>query len=1354
MRKFTNILAVGLALLFCQIAIQAQTTGTIAGTVTDPNGAVVPGASVTIKGEAGQDFSVVTNDGGSYRVPAVQNGIYVVTVTARGFKTLTVTKVKVDVGTPVTVDAKLEIGDVGEVVQIASGGEVLQTQTATVGSTIRGRQIVETPIASRDALDIVGLLPGTATVGRPRTATINGLPKGALTITIDGVDAQANDARSSDGYFTYVRPRVDAIEEVTVSTANPGAESSGDGAIQINFVTKRGTNDYNGGVFWQHRNDAFNANYWYLNRNPSAIDANGKSVRQKMRLNQYGVHFGGPIPFLGFGEGTPIFNSGKDKRFFFFNYEEFRNPASLSRTRNVLTPAAQGGDYKYQAAIPSGGLPTGCVNAATSGQMECTRNIFTIAAANGQLATVDPTIANVYNRIRTGLSGATFVAIPGNSNVVQWNTLATSQEVRKFLALRFDFNVTKNHAVEFVINRQDFDSFPDLLNGRESVFPGFPAYSQASKRNSYSMALRSTLSKSIVNELRYAIQEGGPTLFFGEIKPADFDYLGGRSITIGVTLGGNTSTSPVTTNSDTVSKNPAYDLTDSVTWVKGSHSFNFGGQFKRIIAEGNSLGRAVPSVTFGLNSSTGSPDLPAFNMFCATVAAACPNPTLPGATSGQLSEIRQFYATFVGRVSGYTSTAFLNTDTGVYAENARAHRLAEQRSYGLFIQDSWRMRPNFTVNYGVRWQPQTGYVAKTFGNYTRLESYDQVYGLSGLGNIFKPGTLTGTAPRVVPIAIGESTYPTDWNNFAPTVGVVWSPNFGEKGFMRFLFGRSGQSVFRGGYSVSFVREGTDLLGSINGANPGGSRSLSRSSSLAGSVTLGTNYRDPNNPNLTPLPGIVGTSPAFPIALGVNDSTNAFNPNIKTGKVASYSFGYQRELDRNTVIEVRYVGNKGTGMQRQYNLNEFNTVENGFAAEFALAQANLYANIQNGFASSGFAYRGANTGTSPLPIMLSYFTNFGSAAALATASLVAGNYTATNFNNSTLVTALSRNNPTIGTFSGASFENDATRRLNALANGRPINFFYVNPTTPTGGSWTVDNTNETWYNSGVIEVRRRMSNGLRLSANYVFSKAMANAFTADAGGGGGLPPTLRPGGFELARNVQISDIRHQFKVDSTYDLPFGRGRQFLSGVHGILNGFVSGWSIAPTLRWQSGSPISLGNVQLVGMTAKELQKAIKIRKEASLVFWLPDDIILNTQKAFNISVANTLTNSGYGTTFGTGGPTGRFIAPAGYGNCVATYGGQCGVNRLVVYGPHFFKLDASLSKKTRIGERLNFELRATFLDALNHPNFRVTSWTGDTAAPAIGGNTFGQLGNGAAYQDTSTTNDPGGRVIDLMLRINW
>src|ERR1043166_7467859 len=369
MRKLLNILIAVLALFICQGAIQAQTTGSISGTVTDQAGAVVPGANVTVKGEAGQSFTAVTKGDGVYTIPGVPAGThtYIVTVTASGFKTYVVQNVKVDVATPATVNAQLETGNINESVVIASGAEVLQTETATVGTTINGRQILETPIQSRDALDLVTTLPGTTTTGVVRTSSINGLPKSALTIQIDGVDVQDNFLKSSDGFFTFIRPRIDAIDEVTVSTATPGAESSGDGAVGIRFATRRGTDDYHGSAFWQHRDEGLNtANFQNNYQN---------QPKNKLRLNQFGGSLGGPIPLPHFGEGGRVIDSGRGRAYFFCNYERFHlNESSPVRTRQVLTADAQNGIFRYG---PNGSRSV---------------NVFNLAAAKGLPNTVDTTV--------------------------------------------------------------------------------------------------------------------------------------------------------------------------------------------------------------------------------------------------------------------------------------------------------------------------------------------------------------------------------------------------------------------------------------------------------------------------------------------------------------------------------------------------------------------------------------------------------------------------------------------------------------------------------------------------------------------------------------------------------------------------------------------------------------------------------------------------------------------------------------------------------------------------------------------------------------------------------------------------
>ncbi|MEJ7860344.1 MAG: TonB-dependent receptor [Pyrinomonadaceae bacterium] len=1316
MRKYLNILMVLVLIALGQLAIYAQTTGSIAGTVVDQTGAVVPNATVTVKGESGQEFTAVTSENGTYRIPAVASGLYTVTVTSTtGFKTFVVSNVKVDVGTPSTVDAALEVGGQEQIVEIQSGGEVLQTETATVATTITGRQINETPVASRNALDLVNLLPGVAQVGRPRTSSINGLPKGSLSITLDGADAQDNNNRSSDGFFTIVQPKIDAIEEVTVSTANPGAESSGDGAVQVKFVTKRGTNEYRGGLFEQVRNTSLNAANFFNNRDLRPLPGSDKAPRTKLNLNQFGGRLGGPLPFPNFGEGGPVFHSGKDRLFFFFNYEQFRQPESLLRTRTVLTPQAQAGVFSYIV-----------------GTETRTVNLFDLARRNNQLATPDPTVGSVLARIASATtSGGSLTPITNNPNRQNFNFNGQGGQTRKFLALRFDANLNKNNSAEFVMNRQNFASVTDFLNSVDAPFPGFQQFSQGSKRNSYVAALRSTLTNNLVNEARYS-KTDSPVFFFPEATPQSFDFQGGFNLGIGAAG----ITSATTANGTFIRNTPVDEFTDTVSLSAGNHSISFGGQYKLIRSITTNQSPIVPSVTFGLDATD-----PASTIFANSATS------LPGASAAQLAEARALYAVLIGRVSGVAQTAFLGED-GTFANLGIQTQRGQQKTFGLFAQDSWRIRPNLSVNYGLRWQPQSSFIATT-SNFSRLENFDQIFGVSGPGNLFRPGTLTGTVPRVVAVQPGEESYPTDYNNFAPSVGVVYSPDFGEKGILRSVFGSTGKSVFRGGYSLSFVREGFALFGSIFGSNPGGFINTSRNPLIAGSFTVGTNLRDANNINLTPAP--FPLTPTFPRNLTAADSANTFSPDLKTGKVHSFSAGYQRELDKNTVIEFRYVGNRGVGLQRLRNINEFNTIENGFAAEFRLAQANLLANQAAGRGAT-FAFFGAGTGTSPLPISLAFINPNSTFNPNNPAS-----YNSALFADSGITSTLSPNAANVLGFAG-SIEGSAIRRANAIANGLPSNFVRVNPTVP-GGAFIVDNTLDTSYDSGVIELRRRLSNGLRVQANYVFSKALSNAYASSGVVFSNLP-TQREGGSDLARGPQAFDIRHQFKLDVTYDLPFGKGRTFFSNANGFVNSLVGGFTILPVIRWQSGSPFSLGNVTLVGMTRKELQKEIKVRKDTvingvGVVTYLPDDIILNSQRAFDIDVSNT---TGFGTAFGgTAGigtaPTGRFIAPAGAGNCQSRFAGECGFNNLIIYGPSFFKLDVTLAKKFNLGEKRSIELRALALDALNRPNFRVGGFNADVVGVFPGGSTFGQLGAGTAYNDLGSQ-DPGGRIIDLMIRFNF
>jgi hypothetical protein len=465
---------------------------------------------------------------------------------------------------------------------------------------------------------------------------------------------------------------------------------------------------------------------------------------------------------------------------------------------------------------------------------------------------------------------------------------------------------------------------------------------------------------------------------------------------------------------------------------------------------------------------------------------------------------------------------------------------------------------------------------------------------------------------------------------------------------------------------------------------------------------------------------------------------AVDPKIKTGYVDSYSVGYQRQLGKDMAIEVRYVGNRGRDLWRLYNIDEINVTENNFVNEFMLAQANLAANnLAGGTRAGSFKYFGPGTGTSPLPLMFAYIRGAGDATNTAL-------YTSTLYSNATLVNLLNPINPNVRTFA-TTLENNATRRLNAIAAGLPPNFFYVNPTTLGGGNFLVDNSAESWYNSLQIEFRRRLSRGLLVQSSYVFSKALTNSYASSSIAQSNFRTLRHP---EFNKTLSPFDVTHAFKVSWLYELPFGRGTSFFSNAGKLLDALVGGWNINGSVKLQSGTPINFGNVSLVGMDRKELEDLIGVYYAQPITYgstvvpsapasYLPAEIIQNTFNAFaNLPFS------------------GKAIAPAGYGGCIQQFTGQCGISNLVVHGPNFFRTDLSLSKKIKLGETRNIELRASAFNALNNPQWRVGGWAADVVNVTAFGNGWGQLTNGTAYLDTSTTNDQGGRTIELMIRINF
>ena len=331
------VLSVALVLCSASLALaQGSANSSLAGVVVDTAGGVVPGATVTVKNNATADtFETVSNTAGAFSIPVLDPGTYTVTVTLSGFKTVVINDVRLLAATPGSLRATLEVGGLEETVEVKGGTDLVQTQSSTVSSTITTEQITNLPLVSRNALNFVVFLPGVETSAGPRGSTISGLPQNAISVTYDGVNVN-NNFQSTDGFFSMVTPRLDAVEEVTVTGATPTADQAALGAVQISFVTRSGTNNFDGSLYHYFRHPELNSNY-YFNKIRGL-------ERNDVVVHQYGGRVGGPIVIPGLFDG-------RNKAFFFFNMEEFYQPTEASRTRTILHPRAQEGWFRYNVTV-------------------------------------------------------------------------------------------------------------------------------------------------------------------------------------------------------------------------------------------------------------------------------------------------------------------------------------------------------------------------------------------------------------------------------------------------------------------------------------------------------------------------------------------------------------------------------------------------------------------------------------------------------------------------------------------------------------------------------------------------------------------------------------------------------------------------------------------------------------------------------------------------------------------------------------------------------------------------------------------------------------------------------------------
>jgi hypothetical protein len=1322
MRVGVHRCALLVALTFIAAAVYAQggATSSLSGTVVDASGAVIPGADIVARSTAtNAEFRAVSSEQGNFTIPSLNVGTYSVTVTLMGFKTVVLHDVVLNAGVPAAVKAVMEVGGLEETVMVQAASELLQTQTTQVSSTLNATMLSNLPLVNRAALNSVVGLAGVNTPGGTRESTINGLPQSTINITLDGMNIQDNWLKTTDGFFARLNPSLDAVEEVTVTTAANGADSAGQGAINIRMTTRSGTNQLRGSGYYYLRHDALNANTWFNNRDLPADPGTGKAPKTELRQYQPGARLGGPIVIPGLWDGH-------NKGFFFVNYEETRSPRKVTYDRNIMHPLAQQGIFRYNT---SSGVQTVDLLRLAREQSEKDPQLTPINA------TIDPTIATLLMDIRSS-TGSGQIRDLTDPNLQRFTFQNPARGYTPSPTVRVDYNLTAKHRLNGSYNYQHINARPDTTNDTEPRFPGFPVTaSQQSTRWTTSEALRSNFGANLVNELRFG-GTGGPTLFQPEYEQSLWGGAGGLADTAGFHFALNSNAFPIT-NVAPGSGNSSREaftrvVENTLNWIKGSHSMSFGGSFTQ--AEYWFRQRTfVPTIDFGI--PTGDPADAMFN-----------TTNFRGASTTQLTAARELYSILSGRINSITANARLNESANQYEFLGLGTERGRIREFGFFVQDSWRARSNVTINAGLRYELQRPFYALNDSYYQATG--EDVWGVSGVGNLFKPGVLEGRKPAFVPFNAGTRAYHTDSNNFAPTVGIAWTPEQ-RGGLLGRIIGESGATVLRGAYALAYNRPGMSSFRGIYNANPGVTLSADRTTGLNTLVLDGAGLplllRDRHRLGPPPFP----TTQVTPFTEVMTGDVNIFDQHLQVPYSQSWSAGIQRQISSNMVIEVRYVGTRHLQPWQTVNYNEPNIFENEFLDEFRKAQTNLQAHVAAGCGvgtnpACSFAYRGPGTGTFPLPIYLAYLSGVPRLQADDQTKYTGSAWTSTNFTNPLAIYNPNPFTPVPLTITNnnasSALEGDAGRRANALKAGLPANFFRVNPDL-LGGANITGNGGFTRYNSLQIDLRKRFSGGLQFQGSYAYGVGLAsNRYS------------FRTPYRESLDTGDEGGVTHAFKGNWVYELPFGQGRRFFSNVGGLLDRVIGGWSFDGVARIQSGRLLDFGNVRLFGITLDELRDSVKLQEYAvtglnpdapTHLYVLPKDIVENTVRAFSTSATSP---TGYGAL---GPPTGRYMSPANGPDCIepdpSSNFGACGLNRVEVTGPRYVRIDLSAVKRVKIAGRLDFEFRGEMLNAFNHPNFEPVTYL-DT-------NGNSQPSNADNYRITDLMENSS-RIIQLVARVSW
>ena len=1332
MGEATAFLLILLALCFVPSALaQHGSEGTVTVTVLDATGSVVQGAALELQDLTTNDLRKgETQDKGTHTFVNLSLGKYRLSVSKAGFKTQVFTDVVVQAAQTTDISATLRVGAVSETVEVSGGSAPLvETTTNAIGTTIDMKQINDLPIQGRDLGQLSQLIPGYT--GGQNGGTWNGLPSIDQGSNIDGVIGSPSRMKFGGNSEPAVTPRLESIEEMTVQTEQLDMNQGfGQASMQINFVTRRGGNAFHGRVFEDFRNAALNAQSWN-NDAANYLDPSNPQQKNPVKLNDFGGSVGGPII--------------KDKLFFFGTFAESRQPGTVQASNWLLTSAAQSGVFTY-------------VDSSNNTQ---TANLYQLGQSQSNNV-LSPATAAVFSAYPALTTGTVTPVNTGDPNVLALNWQVANPTVTYFPAVRVDFTPNAKMRFNVAWNMTKF-----TLPGNH--IPDFPGSAWAktgagdtSKNYSASFGFDWTLSPTMVNEFRGGFLYNAalfgynaPTLS-AQVPQVGWNYPGAGGV-LATQMSGTVDYIPTGTYY------PLFNASDTVTWQHRAHTLNIGFSWYQELDHYYNGVQGFPVVNLGVTSAD-----PAYN----AIASGLPN-----ASSTQLAQAEQLYAILTGRISGVNGEyAYLPSAGGYGTGQLTAYNLDElQRAWALYFQDSYRIRPNLTLNYGLRWD-FTGADRDLTGFYHNADPA-AVFGPSGVNNLFNPGSLTGDMnPQ---IAARPAAY-NNWNKSPqPAFGIAWSPRGGD-GWLGRLLGGADKTVIRAGISLKKFTEPQQYF--WNQASDGGafyyqffnlfSNNNGGTSNFApGSFILNTPFTLPagNSYALSPQMYQKSESESDFTFIG-GPGANGINPNIQQPYTESWNVGIQRQLGESRALEIRYVGNRTLRQWMYQDINEVNIFQSGpygVLTNVKAAEQNLAINNASGNSSyqGSFANHGL-PGQQATPLFDAAFAGEGVGPDGSFSDYTSGNLAAMigTGQAGAIGGVLDNNSGTAPYFCnlvGSSF-GPCTNPLNGVnytggaGAGLPVNYFQANPYAAGNSALYLVAEGYSNYNGLQVDLRQRQWHGLQFDANYTWSHTLGLT-TPNNWQGQTYTFTLR--NMRLGYGPSLFDIRHSLNINGTYDLPFGKGKTFASN-NAVLDKVIGGWTLGSIFNFQTGTPFLLGGgsgngnpttastfnndpnadglgdggVVLHGVTPSQLQSSIG-------VYHIPG------QAAVDFINPKYLANNGTG-----GGANPTYITP----NVTPGTIGQ----RVWLYGPHFWNDDLSLTKRFPIRENIRFTFQAEMLNIFNHPNFQPGVGSGCnyycTSAgysfPFVQGGGFGIGGISPNYNSQSP--NQGARVIELRANVEF